>query len=329
MVKEAHDASECDFTPVREMIMETGAVACGAAPAENVPDTVTESYRQWLEKGYAAGMAYLDRYPEIRRDPRLLLEGARSVISIAYSYRQPETPQREGLPYVASYALGEDYHDALRRRLRPIAETLLTGYGAASRICIDSAPIHERYWAVRCGIGERCADGAIYVRGAGSEIFLAEIVTTQSFCRDDKRDYKTGVREGCRQCGKCRMICPSQAIMADGTIDSRRCLNYLTIEHRGEFTEEQRRILATAEGTTLFGCDRCLRGCPLNKHQPTTQIEGFRMRGIFRNLTADAILSMPPTDFSRHFKGSPLKRARLTGLRRNLEASATERPEKQ
>ncbi len=314
--KTAHSEDMDDFRPIRELILQTGAAACGVAKAEPVPDAQTESYSRWLEEGHQAGMAYMERYPDIRRDPRLLLEGAQSVISIAFSYRQPDGSHREGLPYVASYALGDDYHDVLRHRLQPVTEALKAMYGAESRICIDSAPIHERYWAVRCGIGERTASGAIYVPGAGTEVFLAEIITTQAF--ETAERPSNVIRQGCAGCGKCRQICPGKAIMADGGIDSRRCINYLTIEHRGDFTDEQRQILASTGSQTLFGCDRCLRVCPLNRHRPPTPLEEFRMRPLFQTLTAEEILTMAPTEFSRLFRGSPLKRAKLSGLQRNL-----------
>lgn len=316
--KTPSESAKKAFTAIGKIITATGASAFGVSPAMEVPEYISQAYRDWLTEGRQAGMAYMERNLEVRDDPRLLLEGAKSVISIAYSYRQPPCKEREGLPYVAAYALGSDYHDVLREKLRPVVEALSKNYGAVSRICIDSAPIHERYWAVRSGIGERCANGAVYVPGIGSEVFLAEIITTLELQETD--GTRGGKERGCNGCGVCRMICPGKAIMEDGTIDSRRCINYMTIEHRGDFTEEHKGILRKTRGVTLFGCDRCLQVCPLNRNQEPTSIEELRMREVFRSLTAEKIMAMEQEEFSHRFKGSPLKRAKLVGLRRNLKA---------
>ncbi len=314
-------------------IIATGAAAWGYAPAEKVPQGVSDSYNAWLKAGFNAGMEYMERYMEVRDDPHLLLEGAQSVISIAYSYRQTEYKAA-----LAAYAYGLDYHDVLREKLREIADFLTKEYGAQSRICIDSAPIHERYWGVRCGLGSLCANGALYVPGIGSDVFLAEIITTLP-CEDTsaarinnidstpKRGNSIGKGSGgsdnsvskpmCTDCGKCKSVCPGNAILCGGHIDARKCVNYLTIEHRGEWNEEQKKVMEES-GPTIMGCDRCLRVCPLNHGAAPAILPEFRLRDNLRTITKADIATMSQADFSRLFKGSPVKRAKLAGVRRNL-----------
>ncbi|MBD5204675.1 MAG: tRNA epoxyqueuosine(34) reductase QueG [Bacteroidales bacterium] len=311
------ETPEAQWERIRESILGSGACACGVSTAEPVAENIREEYGKWLSEGRHAGMAYMERYIDIRTDPRLLLEGAESIISIAYSYHTDEREQYEGSPYIANYAIGDDYHDVIRERLRPIAEEIKQRYGAECRICIDSAPIHERYWAVKSGIGERCANGAIYIPGYGSEVFLAELITTLKLPANDRRAPEDDIRRGCQHCGLCRNACPGEALHSDGTIDSGRCINYLTIEHRGDFNESQLHLLRRIE-PTLFGCDRCQQVCPLNKGIGSTPIANFQMRASLKFLTIKEIEEMTPAEFSRRFKGSPIKRAKLAGLLRNL-----------
>lgn len=323
------NANLCDFQPILRLIKKSGAVACGVKEIGAVPEKLTNSYICWLREGKNAGMTYLENHQELRSDPRRLLEGAKSIISIAFSYHQEGRGEIQGMS-IASYAVGDDYHDVLRERLRPVIEELKCSYGAESRICIDSAPIHERYWAVECGLGSLCANGNLYVPGVGTEVFLAEIITTAAFTTDSKTSNSefnnapesmangANTEDKCNGCGACKRICPGGAIGEEGIIDSRRCINYLTIEHKGEFSDEQFEIMRRAGGLTLIGCDRCQRVCHLNQGKPATGIGEFNMREAYRTLTAESISEMEQAEFSKIFKGSPLKRAKLAGLRRNL-----------
>lgn len=301
-----------DPTPIIQRLLQAGACAVGIAPAGPVPSRDAATLDDWLAGGYNAGMAYMADWRAIRLDPRLLLEGARSVISMAFPY-----PLSRGL--VASYACSYDYHDVLRRRLREVTARFQAEYGGEYRICIDSAPILERYWAERCGVGVRGRNGLIIVPGRGSHVFLAEIVTTLSL-----RPAEVAERGVCPPgCDRCLRACPAGALMCDGRVDARRCLSYLTIEHRGEWDEIGRMAMATPAGRhTLFGCELCLRACPLNGSNGRSEGAGgypaeFEPREEIVSLTADDVRMMTQEGFSRRFRGNPIKRAKLAGLQRN------------
>lgn len=298
------------------MLQESGCCAVGFAVAEPVDKDIVDKFDAWLDTGMNAGMDYMRNHREIRLDPRLLLDGARTVISLAFNYNPPRK-RDESLPMIAAYAFGDDYHDAIRKRLAPVIEKLREEFGGEYRVCIDSAPIMERYWAMKAGIGVLGMNGSVIVGEAGSNVFLAEIVTTLAIEPDSpSADF-------CERCGKCIDACPTNSLRSDGIIDCRRCLNYLTIEHRGEWTENASvEAMATKEGrATLYGCDRCLSVCPHNLKAPATGIEEFQPRESVLKLTAEEVISMTQEDFSRTFKASPIKRAKLAGLRRNAKST--------
>lgn len=247
------------------LLEEAGAVAFGVVPAAPVEVEEWRRYERWIAEGCHGSMHYLENYPHLRRDPRLLLEeGARSVVSVAFNYRQPNP--LKGL--VATYALGRDYHKVLRRRLKPVVRAMADEFGGKWRICIDSAPLLERYWAVKAGIGRRSQDhGNVVVPGIGSMVFLAELVTTLSLrkecrvfaspaCGRGERDVReeTGETVG-------GMPCPTGAMRHGGTMDARKCINYLTIEAPAELEREENRWI----GNARFGCDICLRSAPENR----------------------------------------------------------------
>lgn len=301
------------------LLREAGAVAAGFADAAPVPDDETACYNAMLDAGYNAGMAYMANHPDVRRDPRLLLDGAKSVVSMAFSFAPPKY-RDPGKPMIACYAYGDDYHDVLRRRLKGICEILKDEFGGEYRICIDSAPIHERYWAEKTGVGKRLDNGMIAVPGYGCEVFLAEIVTTLQLGEGDEAAApEDSMEDICLHCGACRRSCPAGALGEDGTVDSRRCLSYLTIEHRGEWTDPvyQEAMETPQARNTLFGCDICLRSCPLNRGLAPTRIEEFQPRLEIMELDAGDVMEMKQEEFSRIFARSPIKRAKLAGLQRN------------
>ena len=273
---------------LRQLLEESGAVAFGSCRATAVDAGEWKLFEDWLSKGYHAEMAYMERYPEIRRDPRLLLPGARTIISIAYNYRQANP-----FPQIATYALGQDYHKVLRKRLKRVVAEMKTEYGGEWRICIDSAPILERYWAGKCGIGYRSKEhGNIVVPGYGSMVFLAELITTELIDIPASTMPNAPIEQS-------KPACPTGALKAGGIVDSRRCINYLTIEHREELDDEQRKFV----GEALFGCDICQRACSYNQPPHPPVLPEFRpLQGL------DAFLRGENPDFPIHL--SPINRSR-------------------
>lgn len=296
---------------IRSVIKSSGAVSVGFAKSEKVDGGVMAQCKGWIEGGNHAGMEYLRNHAALKSNPDFVLPGASTVVSMAFSYA-PKEFRDESLPRIACYAYGDDYHDVIRRRLVPIIEVLREKLGGEWRVCIDSAPISERYWALKSGIGIKGKNGSIIVEGAGGYVFLSEIVTTISIPPD-----VPSTRE-CKKCGACQRACPQKALLGDGCVDSRRCLNYLTIEHRGEWEDELAAHMQTcAAKNTLYGCDICLRVCPYNNEVVPTGITEFKGRPQIMSLTAETVVSLSQERFSSLFKGSPIKRAKLVGLRRN------------
>jgi epoxyqueuosine reductase len=288
--------------PVRAAAQEAGAFRTGFCRAEAVDDEAAMLYSRRAADGAFADMSYLCRYDDVRRDPRLLLEGAQTIICCAFSYYQPKPH-----PYLADYALGDDYHDVLRRRLSEFCERIKSIAGGETRICIDTAPLRERYWAARAGLGVIGLNNQLIIPGAGSRFFLAEVLWTVSLPAD--RPLQPGE---CLRCGACVRACPGKALDGKGSLDCSRCLSYLSIEYRGDFSEH------TPPFTGVYGCDVCQRVCPMNTNvTPPEALPEFAQRAGYADLTPDDIIAMEQADFSRLFKGSAIKRAKLAGLQRN------------
>lgn len=290
---------------LRAGLLGSGAAAAGFALAERVGEGEQRLFLAWLAKGGNASMDYMERNGELRFDPRLLLEGAQTVISLAFSYNQP-VPS----PGIARYAAGRDYHKALRTLLRPLCREIEDRYGCATRVCVDSAPVRERYWALRSGIAVRGDNGSVIVPGYGSRVLLAEIITTLGIEPD------TPSAGSCLHCGRCIAACPGNAIGKDGSVDANRCLSYLTIEHHGDLTEAQRAVLDTPQGrATLFGCDICQDVCPLNAGTPHTTIADLLARRRIRELTPQRLADMTNEEIDLLTEGSPLRRTGADALR--------------
>lgn len=282
--------SPCRET-LRGICRGCGAVAVGFARAEAVAPDHAAAFRSMIADGRHGTMAYLERNVDMRLDPRLLLEGAATVVSMAFPYDVSAHH-----PLIASYALGLDYHRVLPVRLVPAVE-YLNSFGGAARVCVDSAPVLERYWAVRSGVGYIARNHMLCVPGKGTGVFLAEIITSAEFEADSPCETS------CEGCDRCMEVCPHGALRPDAAFDARRCVSYLTTEYRGDTFPEG---LDTAG--MVCGCDRCTRvcpvasvpdsPCPLDEFRPLRPILGLSRedlsvitRGQFRNLFENTAIS--------------------------------------
>lgn len=288
-----------------------GFAACGLARAERVAPWREDEQRRFVAEGRHAGMDYLARHLELRLDPTLLLPGARTVVSVALSYYDPRPFAPDALR-LARYALGSDYHDVVRGLLHALREAVCPD--AEARICCDTAPVDERYWAMRAGVGFTGRSGQLIVRGAGTYHFLGELIV----CREADRYDAPCEHVGCGACRRCLDACPTGALGPDG-IDARRCLSYLTIENRGEIPAPFRSAL----GACIYGCDRCAEVCPHNRHARPTPVEALRARPELLARTAQDWLALDVETYRRLFKGSAVKRAKYEGLVRNIRAATT------
>ncbi len=291
-----------------QALAEAGAFKAGVARATPVDSEGVARYRLWLEQGRHASMDYMCRYDQVRADPRLLLDGARSVISVAFNYFS-DPPREPGALQVATYALGDDYHRVVRERLGRVATLITDTTGHACRVCVDTAPLRERYWAVKAGLGFIGRNNTLIIPGAGSYFFLGEIITTAPLEPDSPI-----VAPGCGECRRCLDACPGRALSDNAAVDARRCISYLTIEHRGDLPE------GTGLGHHLYGCDECQRVCPYNAHAPLTTIAEFQPRPELLTLTRDHVIDMDQPTFTALTRCSAIKRTRLDGLRRNASA---------
>ena len=292
-----------DLLNLRERIAaearELGFVRIGFAPAGRCETTAV--FAHWLACGFHAGMDYLRRQAAVRADPRQLAPWAKSVIVVAARY--PSNPE-PGSGF-STYARGVDYHEVLKAKLGRLAGSVAEVSGAEqTRVCVDSSPLAEREWAVRAGIGWIGRQGQIVSRESGCCLLLGELLV------DIDLGQSEGVPFGCGDCRRCLDACPTGALEADGRVDCRRCISYLTIEHKGEIPEDRR----GAMGTALFGCDRCTAVCPWNAHGGDSVLAEFRGRDV---PSAEAVLAMSPSEFGERFRAAAVHRTGLVRLQRN------------
>lgn len=293
-----------------------GFFVCGFAKAEPVSEAMRRHYLGWLADGRNADMAYLGNNLDKRFDPRLLMPGVKTIVVVAQNYF-PARRLPEGEPQIADYALGLDYHDIVKQKLRQLAATV----GIADyRAFVDTAPVLERYWAVRAGLGWIGKNQQLIIPHAGSEFFLGELFVTIELPPDEPLPNRCGT------CHRCVDACPTHALSLPATcvegygditrFDARLCLSYQTIENRGELTVGAK----AAMGDTFYGCDRCQRACPWNRFAKPSTEPLLQPREELLAMTRQKWENLTEEDYRRLFKGSAVKRAKYEGLMRNINA---------
>lgn len=312
------------MTPRERIVAEAhrlGFEAIGIARADVPLDDDFARYESFLAQGMHGGMQWLAEHREARRrlDGEEVLPGAKSVVCVARRYgrsAEDEARDPEVARAIARYARGRDYHNGLRKKLRKLAKTI-RGLGADGEIVharplCDEEPILERAWAARAGLGFVGKNGLLIVPGVGSLVLLGEVVTTLALEPD------ATIPERCGACTRCLDACPTSAFVAPFVLDARRCIAYLTIEHRGPIPEGQR----AAVGAHLFGCDDCQTVCPFNagaQRRPTN--EGLDARFVadprWAEVDLATLLALDDEGFVRMREGSPIGRATRVGLARN------------
>ena len=292
---------------------ELGFELVGITPAAQ-SETIAR-YRQWIENGYAGKMDYLERHLPLKVDVRQLLTEAKSVISLAMNYYTLDPPKAlaedPARGQISRYAWGDDYHDVIRQRLSELvdfikktAETELK-----TRVCVDTAPIIEREYAQKAGIGWIGKNTNLIHWRSGSWYFLAEVLINI-----DLESDTTPLRGSCGTCTRCIEACPTDAIIEPNLLDSRLCISYLTIELKGSIPKTLRPKI----GNLIFGCDICQEVCPWNSKAVPTDDPAFQPRD--GNLTPKllSLIGITQQEFSRRFKRSPIKRAKRRGFLRNV-----------
>lgn len=297
---------------IKDEAARLGFSTCGIAQVHPAEGEI-QRMDAWLAKGYQAGMAYLANHREIRRDPQGLVEGAKSIISVALNY-YPARKRDPEQPHIAYYAYGRDYHEVVKEKLRQlwqyVARNLPEGTAEEARVFTDSAPLLERYWAWKAGLGWIGKNTQLILPGKGSFFFLGEIVTTW------KADtYDKPMPSRCGSCDRCLQACPTQALEKAYTLNANHCLSYLTIENRGEIPPWEARLL----GNRLYGCDTCQLVCPWNRFATPTQEADFQPSEALLHLQKEDLKMFTKDDYNRIFAKSAVKRAKYEGLIRTIK----------
>ncbi len=295
---------------LKHFCRELGFDAVGIAHAEPLEDEQPR-YDEWLRRGYHATLHYMERTRDKRLDPRLVLPSVQSIIVVAISYDTPHRHRnRPGYGKLSRYSWGSDYHTIMLPKLERIVEWLAEQIpGTESKAYVDTGPVMEKQWARRAGIGWQGKNTNIISRSMGSFFFLGVVLTSAVLSRDEP------IADYCGTCTACIDACPTGALVEPYVLDSSRCISYWTIETKPE-VEFPEPIRSNLDGW-LFGCDVCQDVCPWNRFRKETTEAAFYPREGATELALDTVLSMDIEQFRQRFRGSPLKRAKLPGLKRN------------
>ncbi len=287
-----------------------GFFACGIVRAETVDEDTANNLRRWLETDGNADMAYMNNYTDKRLDPRLLMDGLKSIVCVALNYA-PAKHLPEGEYQLAAYALGYDYHEIVKSKLRQLAAKI--GIIKYRAFC-DSAPVLERYWAERAGLGWTGRNHQLIIPHAGSMFFLGELFL------DIELEYDKPTQKRCGSCHKCIECCPTGALSTNESktaFNSFCCLSYQTIENRGMISD----IASSQMGESIYGCDKCQQVCPWNNFATPNTTPELQPKEELLGMTKEKWHNLTEEDYKRIFKDSAVKRAKYTGLMRNIHAA--------
>ncbi len=294
---------------IKNWAINLGFDYCGIAKAVKLDDDAKRLER-WLNQNYNGKMQYLDNHFDLRVDPQKLVPGAKSVITFLMNYF-PEKFQNVDTPKISKYAYGGDYHEIIRKKLNEILIKMRSEIGEVNgRGFVDSAPVLERTWAVKSGLGWIGKNGNLINKQSGSFYFIATLIVDLELEYDDPfaKDY-------CGSCTRCIDACPTDAILDNKVIDGSKCISYFTIELKDALLPEE---MKNKFSNWMFGCDVCQDVCPWNRFSKPTKEEGFNPLPEILNLTTQQWEDMSEETFKQVFKNSPLKRSKFQGIKRNL-----------
>ncbi len=292
-----------------------GLDALGVTPADDDP-ALKARLAAFLESGHHGDMLWLAERSDERASPRTLWPAVRSVIMLGLSYAPHLDPLRHAaqpqVGVISVYAQGQDYHDVFKRRLKALAREMVAAFSGDVKVFVDTAPVMEKPLAARAGIGWQGKHTNLVSRKHGSWLFLGAIYTTLEIAPDAPH------ADRCGRCTACQTACPTDAFPSPYTLDARRCIAYLTIEHKGPIPHELRRAI----GNRIYGCDDCLAVCPWNKFAQASREAAFAPRAeLIAPLLAD-LLGLDDTAFRAVFAGSPIKRTGRDRFLRNVLIAA-------
>ena len=295
---------------IKQEAASLGFAACGIAPSARLKEDANH-LNNWLKKGFHAAMDYMQKHAELRANPEMLVENAKSVIVFLYNY-YPSEMMDENSPYlISAYAYGQDYHEVIREKLNILSSKLKEQIPDISiRGFVDSAPVLERAWATRAGLGWIGKNSMLISKKNGSYFFICELIT------DLELEYDQPMGGNyCGDCSRCMDACPTGAITDLKTVDANKCISYLTIENKGEIPE----VFKGHYEKWIFGCDICQLVCPWNRFSSPHQEAAFDPPAILLELQKKDWDNMDNEQYKILFKKSAVKRAKFAGLKRNIE----------
>jgi epoxyqueuosine reductase len=302
---------------IKSRAVELGFDLVGITDAHPLDAQQAAFMQSWLKNGFAGQMHYMHKNLEKRLNPASLLINAQSVIVVALNYNRPgkSSASKTGFGKVASYACYEDYHPFIKDRLYKLAEFITAEVKEKFqfKVCVDSAPTAERALAERAGLGFIGKNHILINPLLGCRLFLGELITTLNLPSDEP------VSANCSDCNRCIDACPTGALRQDGYFDATRCINYLTIEYKGQIPSE----LAGKIGDRQFGCEDCITACPYQKNAPACKNTQFKFFNERELLNLNDILNLNDDSFNANFADSPIKRIGLDGLQRNARICLT------
>ncbi len=294
---------------IKEKARELGFDDCGFTRAEKLNEDA-KYLNKWLDNKMHGEMHYMENHYDMRIDASKLEEGAKTVIVLLKNYFPKENQIKEA-PIISRYAYGEDYHFVLKDKMKELFQYIKSDIypSLEGRFFVDSAPLLERAYAVKAGLGWVGKNSNLIHKRLGSYVFISELVVNIEL------PYGEKVNEACGGCSRCIEACPTGAIVSPKVIDSNKCISYLTIENKGEIPEEFKGKM----DNRIYGCDICQEACPWTwKSRPHNE-ERFYPNPELLNMTMEDWKSLAPKKFSQLFKKSPIKRTKFSGLKRNID----------
>jgi epoxyqueuosine reductase len=294
---------------IKQTAQQLGFSYCGIAKAEKL-DEDARRLEAWLKQDMHGSMQYMENHFEMRIDPRKLVPGAKSVITLLLNYF-PERKQSENTPHIAKYAFGKDYHEVIRAKLKTLLQSLNQNIGEIQgRGFVDSAPVLERTWAVKSGAGWIGKNGNLINKQSGSFYFIATLIVDIELVYDDPF-----AKDFCGTCRKCIDACPTDAILDNKVVDGSKCISYFTIELKDALIPSE---MKGKFDNWLFGCDTCQDVCPWNRFSSPNREISFTPIPEILNLSTKEWELLGEEAFKTIFKDSPLKRSKYSGIQRNL-----------
>ena len=294
---------------IKDKAVDLGFISCGISKADFLEDEAPR-LEKWLNQNHHGQMSYMEKNFDKRLDPRLLVPDSKSVVSLLFNYYTDKKQEDSQAPKISSYAFGEDYHFVIKRKLKKLMNYIKTEIGDVSgRAFVDSAPIMEKAWASKSGLGWIGKNTNLISKKTGSFFFIAELII------DLELEYDSSTTDHCGSCTKCIDACPTEALIAPYQIDGSKCISYLTIELKDQIPNEFKDKM----DNWAFGCDICQTVCPWNRFSKEHKEDAFSPKEELIKMKKNEWNEITEEVFNTVFKNSAIKRTKYNGLKRNIK----------